>query len=115
MVTLVAAGALVRVRSAGQPPAPCPAPALEGGVLVCDGRGAPAGARAWLAGAKLDVNAATVRELEQIPGVGRSLAAAIVDARATRGGRFAALDELDDVPGVGPKTLEKLAAFIEVR
>lgn len=100
--------------AAGDALAPCPAPALRGGLLVCDGDGAPAGARAWLAGGKLDVNAATARELEEIPGVGPSLARSIVEARTARG-RFSSLEELDEVSGIGPKTLAKLSAVLEVR
>lgn len=114
MTTLALAGVAARHAGAGTPPAPCPAPALRGGVLVCDGRGEPAGARGWLAGGKLDVNQATARELEQIPGVGPSLAKKIIDARAARG-RFATLEELDEVPGIGPKTLEKLRGVLDVR
>ncbi len=113
MVLLAAGGALSRLPHGGRAPAPCPRPALRGDVLVCDGAGAPAGARAWLAGHKLDVNTANERAFEALPGVGPSLAHAIVAARAARGG-FTSLDELDDVPGIGPKTLDKLRAFLEV-
>ena len=95
-------GALVRLDGAGAPPGPC-APEVCG-----------KGARAWLAGAPLDVNLATARELEAIPGVGPSLARAILAERARRG-RFEALEELDDVDGVGPKTLAKLRGFLAVR
>ncbi|MCC7075027.1 MAG: helix-hairpin-helix domain-containing protein [Deltaproteobacteria bacterium] len=102
-----------RVGDTGAPPPPCPAPALVDGALVCDGRGVPAGARAWLAGERLDVNQATVRELEAIPGVGPVLARAIVEARSARGG-FASFDELDLVPGIGDKTLVKLARYLRV-
>lgn len=86
---------------------------MRDGVLVCDGQGAPAGARAWLVGERLDVNRASTRELEAIPGVGPALAGAIVEARAARGG-FTTWEELDDVPGVGPKTHQKLAAWLRV-
>lgn len=114
MCALAVVGALSRVPLGGRPLAVCAQPALWDGVLVCDGNGAPAGARAWLAGQKLDVNRATEKELEQIPGVGPSLAHAILAVRTERG-RFAHLSELDDVPGVGPKTLTKLSGFLEVR
>lgn len=114
MIALAAVGVLSRVRGPGVVPAPCPAPALRDGVLTCDGAGAPVGARAWLVGHKLDVNLASVSELEQISGVGPSLARRIVEARAQRG-RFRSLEELDEVGGVGPKTLAKLAEFLEVQ
>ena len=82
-------------------------------MLVCDGRGQPPGARAWLVGQKLDVNRARRHELELVPGIGPSLARAILDTRTARGA-FASTDALDDVPGVGPKTLAKLARFVTV-
>ena len=117
MLTLAvaAAGAVgsLASRGAGVPPAPCERPARRDGLLVCDGQGAPARARAWLAGRKLDVNEASQLDLEAIPGVGPSLARAIVQARGA--GRFASLDELDAVPGIGAKTLARLTRFIELR
>lgn len=73
-----------------------------------------AGARAWLVGHKLNANEAKASELEAIPGVGPSMARAIVAARTERG-RFSSLDDLDSVRGIGPKTLEVLRAFLEVR
>lgn len=112
-VALTAAGLASRGVRSGATPAPCRAPAMVDGALVCDGQGAPAGARAWLAGERLDVNGATLRELEAIPGVGPSLARAIVETRAARGG-FTALDQLDEVPGIGEKTLAKLARYLRV-
>lgn len=112
-VGMTALGALWRAPAHGDAPAPCPEPALHGGLLVCDGQGEAPGARAWLAGARLDVNRATRRELEAIPGIGPSLAGAIVDAREQRGG-FASWDELDLVPGIGEKTHAKLARYLRV-
>jgi competence protein ComEA len=115
MVWLVAAlGAAAGIPEHGAAPSPCEQPARRDGVLVCDGRGEAAGIAAWLVGQKLDVNTARQRDLEAIPDVGPSLAAAIVAARAERGG-FARLAELDEVPGVGPKTLVKLERYLEVR
>jgi competence protein ComEA len=114
MSALAVGGAVARWPRGGEAPAPCPHPALRDGMLACDGEGEPPGARAWLAGGKLDVNRATRGELEQIPGVGPSLAGAIVEARGARG-PFSTLEELDDVPGIGPKTLEKLRSVLDVR
>lgn len=114
LCTLVCgAGLLWRGGSPGMPPAPCAQPALVGDVLVCDGSGAAPGARAWLAGARLDVNTATGRELEAIPGVGPALAGAIIEMRSARDG-FTTWQELDDVPGIGPKTLAKLEGYLRV-
>lgn len=54
---------------------------------------------------RVDLNRALPKELEQITGIGPELARRIVDAR-TRRGRFDSIDDLLDVAGIGPKTLE---------
>ena len=63
--------------------------------------------------AKVDLNRATVVELETLPGVGPAIARAIVDDR-DRHGPFATVDELDRVPGVGPAKLEALRDLVAV-
>ena len=70
--------------------------------------------RAWLDGRKLDLNRADAKSLARISGIGPALAQRIVDERAHRG-RFDDVNDLDDVDGIGPKLLEKLSAFVEVR
>ncbi|MCB9681556.1 MAG: helix-hairpin-helix domain-containing protein [Alphaproteobacteria bacterium] len=57
----------------------------------------------------VDVNLADAVALESLPGVGPVLAQRIVDDRASRG-RFATLDDLDRVSGVGPALVDKLRA-----
>lgn len=59
----------------------------------------------------VDINLAGPGELVAIPGVGPSLAAAIVDYR-DKHGRFKSLDSLTDVPGIGAKTLQRLNRFL---
>lgn len=61
----------------------------------------------------LDVNAADRVELLQIPGVGPTIADAILTHRSTFG-PFQSLDELDGVPGIGGKTLDKLRNWLVV-
>jgi competence protein ComEA len=61
----------------------------------------------------LDVNAADRTELLQIPGVGPTLADAILTHRSTFG-PFQSLEELDGVPGIGVKTLDKLRNWLVV-
>jgi competence ComEA-like helix-hairpin-helix protein len=55
----------------------------------------------------VDVNTATADELVRLPGIGPVRAAAIVRERDLRGG-YSSLDELLDVRGIGPVTLEGL-------
>jgi competence protein ComEA len=61
----------------------------------------------------LDLNAATVDELDGLPGVGHGLASRIVDSR-TRNGPFSAVEELRRVRGVGRVTLERLRPLLIV-
>lgn len=59
----------------------------------------------------LNVNTADRVELLQVPGVGPSLADAILSHRNTFG-PFNSLDELDGVKGIGGKTLDKLRPWL---
>jgi competence protein ComEA len=60
----------------------------------------------------IDVNRATIDELQKLPGIGPRLAQRILDERAKR--PFKSADELRRVSGIGPKTLEKLRPFVTV-
>lgn len=64
-------------------------------------------------GEALDLNRAGEVDLDRLPGVGPSTAKAVVETRDRRGG-FRAVDELLDVRGIGPATLEKIRPFVEV-
>jgi competence protein ComEA len=57
-------------------------------------------------GLPVDVNAAGAHELAFVPGLSRSLAAAVVEDR-DRNGRYAAVEELLRVRGLGPKRLAR--------
>jgi competence protein ComEA len=61
----------------------------------------------------VDLNRATVAELEQLPGVGPVTAANIVGWRE-RHGRFGAVSELQQVDGIGPKTYARIAPHVRV-
>ena len=63
---------------------------------------------------RVDLNRALPKELEQITGIGPELARRIVEERTRRGG-FASVDELLDVPGIGPRTLEIVREQVFVR
>jgi len=63
--------------------------------------------------APIDLNTATVEQLEQLPGVGPVTAAAIIAWR-TQHGRFTNVAELQEVDGIGPKTYARLAPLVRV-
>lgn len=62
----------------------------------------------------LDLNQATVDELITLPGVGVVRAKAIIRWREEHG-EFRSLDDLVQVPGVGPATVARLRPLVEVR
>jgi competence protein ComEA len=55
----------------------------------------------------VDLNEATAGELEALPGIGPATAAAIVEYR-THSGPFGGVDDLLDVPGIGPAKLDAI-------
>lgn len=61
----------------------------------------------------LNLNTATAAELEQLPGIGPSLAARIVQYRQEHG-PFRTVDALLLVSGIGPATLEKIRGLVTV-
>ena len=61
----------------------------------------------------VDINQATVADLDRLPGIGPSTARAIVDHR-TRNGPFASVDDLLAVRGIGPAKLAELRALVRV-
>lgn len=64
-------------------------------------------------GEPVNLNTATVEQLDALPGVGPVTAAAIVAWREAHG-KFTAVDQLGDVDGIGPARLEKLRALVRV-
>ncbi|HLR83406.1 MAG TPA: helix-hairpin-helix domain-containing protein [Nocardioidaceae bacterium] len=63
--------------------------------------------------APVNLNAATLEQLETLPGVGPVTAQAIVDWR-TEHGQFTSVDELLEVNGIGEVTLEDLRDLVSV-
>ncbi len=84
-------------------------------VAVSGGSGSPgSGERADGVGTgPLDLNSAGVEELETLPGVGPSIAAAIARHREDNG-PFARVEDLLEVPGIGPARLAQLEALVAV-
>ncbi|HEX4982280.1 MAG TPA: helix-hairpin-helix domain-containing protein [Ilumatobacteraceae bacterium] len=61
----------------------------------------------------IDLNTATVVELDQLPGVGPATASAIVEHRDEHG-PFATVDDLTDVRGIGPAKLDAIRGLVRV-
>ena len=61
----------------------------------------------------VNINTASATELETLSGIGEVLAAAIVEYR-TENGPFASVDDLEDVSGIGPATLEEIRDQVTV-
>jgi competence protein ComEA len=61
----------------------------------------------------VDVNTATLAELDSLPGVGPVLAQRILDWRA-QNGRFTAVDELGEVSGIGDAVLARLRPLVRL-
>jgi len=61
----------------------------------------------------IDVNQATLAELQKLPGIGPKMSQRIVDEREKR--PFASVSDLRRVSGIGPKTLERLKPYVTVK
>lgn len=98
LAALVADGQRIYVPRAGEPVPPDP-----GGVAAPPT--SPPG--------PVDLNRASVDELDSLPGVGPATAAAIVAYRDQHG-PFSSVDDLADVRGIGPAKLEALRGLVTV-
>lgn len=61
----------------------------------------------------LDLNSATVEQLQRVPGIGPKTAAAIVDFRA-KSGRFRRVEDLLAIKGISKRKLEELRPYVIV-
>nr|WP_239176484.1 ComEA family DNA-binding protein [Actinoplanes octamycinicus] len=89
------------------------------GELIMVGVGPPPGvtagpvASAGPGGGLVNLNTATLAELDSLPGVGPVLAQRILDARAAQGG-FRAVSDLRRVDGIGDSRYEQLKDLVTV-
>jgi competence protein ComEA len=83
------------------------------GVAPPPGAPTAAGAPATAAGGPLNLNTATLAELDGLPGVGPVLAQRILDARTAQGG-FTAVSDLRKVDGIGDARYEQLKDLVTV-
>ena len=110
----LADGEQIEVTDKADPAANSPTTAAE--ASAAPGKGAAAsggGATAPTGEAKVNINSATATELESLPGVGPTTAAAIIAFREENG-PFTSVAQLGEVSGIGPKKLEKLTKAVTV-
>jgi competence protein ComEA len=80
----------------------------SGFVVITEGTPSP------LTGDELvDINTASVEELDKLPGIGPTIAQRIIDYR-TENGPFASIDDIVNVPGIGSATFEEIKDLITV-
>ena len=111
------------LRAAGGPRPGVPTTSLnlarqlaDGEQVVLDPAGAVAvgsAAAGGVAGGPVNLNTATLEDLDGLPGVGPVLAQRILDWREEHG-RFSAVEELQEVPGIGPSTFADLKDRVRV-
>jgi comEA protein len=77
-----------------------------------DRRAASTGAQSASSQAQLDINRATVAELERLPGVGPALARRIIAYRDSVGS-FGSVDQLTRVKGIGPALVARLGPLVK--
>ena len=62
---------------------------------------------------KINLNSATITELDSLPGIGPTYAQRIIDYRGQNGG-FKSIEDVKNVKGIGEKTFEKFRDKITV-
>lgn len=87
-----------------RPPAPTPPVASRGAAVTGSRAATPAAG-------PVDLNTAGAEELQRLPGIGPALAGRIVEWR-TQHGRFRSVPDLAQVPGIGPRTVERLEPLV---
>ncbi len=85
---------------------------MRRGVIMAAAAVLFAAVQAW-AGEVVNLNAASVEQLQTLPGIGPGRAEAIVRYRQQHG-QFATVDELDRVPGIGPALIQRLHDRVSV-
>ena len=63
---------------------------------------------------KININKATISDLENISGIGPSLANKIISYRNSIG-KFTSIEELKNVSGIGEKKFETIQEFITIK
>lgn len=109
--TMTTSSSLPAISSAANSPSTAKKTTKETGAVAGAATQAPT-SRVPIAG-KINLNTASLAELDTLSGIGKVKAQAIIDYREANG-PFQTVDQLVKVKGIGPKTLEKLRDKITV-
>ena len=82
-------------------------------VAASDPAATSAGSSVVAAGAPVNLNTATMAELDTLPGVGPSTAQKILDYRTAQGG-FKSVEDLNNVSGIGDVTFAELKDLVTI-
>lgn len=90
-------------------------PVSDGEQLIVPrvGEAPPAGPAGVAADGRVNLNTADEGALDTLPGVGPAIAGRIIEWREANG-RFASVDDLLSVSGIGPKMLESIRDLVTV-
>lgn len=102
----------VPARGEAQPQAP-PGGSSAGGAGGGSAGGNAGGAGNGSASGPINLNTATLADLDSLPRIGPAMAQRIIDFR-TANGRFSSIDELRNVAGIGQKTFDGLKDLVTV-
>ena len=86
---------------------------LESGLNAGDSNGKTSGSSSAHSISLVNINTATQTELETLPGIGPSIALKIINYRKENG-KFAAIEDIKNVSGIGDSKFETLKKYITV-
>ena len=90
-----------------------PTEAEVAAMSATQGQSVPAVPGSGNAGSVINLNTATLEQLDTLPGIGPALAQRILDWRSANSG-FGSVDQLGEVSGIGSKLLDRLRSLVTV-